>query len=66
MSQPPDITVLVNGKILLRDKRFVHFDEEQQREVVAEATRRAREVLARAGLTDRTYVPWRDCRDSDA
>lgn len=50
-------TVLVNGKIILRGREFVSFANE--REVLAEANVRAYEVIERAGLSERTYVPWR-------
>jgi len=50
-------TVMVNGKVLLREGRMVGFDREQ--EVLDEAPRRAAEVIERAGLTDRVFVDWR-------
>ncbi|MBU1228291.1 MAG: amidohydrolase family protein, partial [Actinobacteria bacterium] len=55
-------TVLVNGKVVLRDKQFVDFDKDQQKQIVEEATRRAREAIERAGIADRTFVPWRPYR----
>ncbi len=50
-------TVLVNGEVKLREGRLVGFDREE--EVLEEATRRAREVIERAGLTERVFVDWR-------
>jgi 5-methylthioadenosine/S-adenosylhomocysteine deaminase len=50
-------TVVVNGELRLRDGRLVGF--EQEREVLDEAKRRAREVIERAGLTERVFVHWR-------
>lgn len=49
--------VIINGVVRLREGRLVGFDHE--REVVEEATRRATEVIKRAGLADRVFVPWR-------
>ena len=50
-------TVIVNGKVLLREGQMVGFDREQ--EVLDEAPRRAAEVIERAGLTERVFVDWR-------
>jgi 5-methylthioadenosine/S-adenosylhomocysteine deaminase len=50
-------TVVVNGRVVLRDGDLVGFSGEQ--EVLAEATRRAGEVIERAGLGDRVNVHWR-------
>jgi 5-methylthioadenosine/S-adenosylhomocysteine deaminase len=50
-------TVVVNGRVVLRDGDLVGFPDEQQ--VLAEATRRAGEVIARAGLSERVHVHWR-------
>jgi cytosine/adenosine deaminase-related metal-dependent hydrolase len=50
-------TVVVDGRVVLRDGDLVGFDGE--REVLAEATRRAGEVIERAGLGDRVYQHWR-------
>jgi 5-methylthioadenosine/S-adenosylhomocysteine deaminase len=50
-------TVVVNGEFRLRDGELVGFDGERQ--VLEEATARAAEVIDRAGLTDRVFVPWR-------
>lgn len=50
-------TVLVDGKVLLRGGELVSFADE--RDVLDEATARAREVIKRAGLTERVFVPWR-------
>jgi 5-methylthioadenosine/S-adenosylhomocysteine deaminase len=56
-------TVLIDGKLRLRGGELVGFDREQ--EVLDEATRRAREVIARAGITDRVFVDWRVSWDDD-
>jgi 5-methylthioadenosine/S-adenosylhomocysteine deaminase len=50
-------TVLVNGEIRLRDGRLVVGVDE--REVLAEARRRARAVIERAGLGERVLQHWR-------
>jgi hypothetical protein len=50
-------TVVVNGRVVLHQGDLVGFDGEQ--DVLAEATRRAGEVIARAGLGDRVYQHWR-------
>lgn len=50
-------TVMVNGEIKLRGGQLVGFDREG--EVLEEATRRAKEVIERAGLTERVFVDWR-------
>jgi 5-methylthioadenosine/S-adenosylhomocysteine deaminase len=50
-------TVVINGELRLREGRLVGF--EQEREVLDEATQRAREVIERAGLTERVFVHWR-------
>jgi 5-methylthioadenosine/S-adenosylhomocysteine deaminase len=50
-------TVVINGELRLRGGRLVGFD--QEREVLDEAKRRAREVIERAGLTKRVFVHWR-------
>jgi hypothetical protein len=49
--------VVINGELRLRGGRLVGFD--QEREVLDEAKRRAREVIERAGLTKRVFVHWR-------
>jgi 5-methylthioadenosine/S-adenosylhomocysteine deaminase len=49
-------TVVVDGRVVLRGGELV-FDGE--REVLAEATRRAGEVIGRAGLSERVYAHWR-------
>jgi cytosine/adenosine deaminase-related metal-dependent hydrolase len=50
-------TVVVDGRVVLRNGDLVGFDGEQ--EALAEATRRAGEVIERAGLGDRVYQHWR-------
>ena len=50
-------TVIVNGKVLLRSGELVGFDREQ--EVLEEATRRAQEVIERAGIGERVSVHWK-------
>ena len=50
-------TVIVDGRVVLRDGELVGFDGEQQ--VLAEATRRAGEVIDRAGLSERVHAHWR-------
>jgi 5-methylthioadenosine/S-adenosylhomocysteine deaminase len=49
-------TVVVNGKIRLRDGELVGFTGE--RELLKEATARATEVIHRAGLAERVFVDW--------
>jgi 5-methylthioadenosine/S-adenosylhomocysteine deaminase len=51
-------TVMVNGKVLIRDGHMVGFD--RQKEIMEEAPHRAAEVIERAGLTKRVFVDWRD------
>ncbi len=53
--------VLVNGRTVLRDGELVGFSGEQ--EVLAEAERRAREAIERAGISERVFVPWRKSFD---
>ena len=50
-------TGLINGEVLLRHGELVGFDQERQ--VLDEARQRAAEVIQRAGLSQRVYVPWR-------
>jgi cytosine/adenosine deaminase-related metal-dependent hydrolase len=50
-------TVVVNGRVVLRDGELAGFSREQ--EVLDEATRRAGEAIQRAGLAERVYVHWR-------
>jgi cytosine/adenosine deaminase-related metal-dependent hydrolase len=50
-------TVVVDGRVVLRSGELASFDGE--REVLAEATRRAAEVIGRAGLSERAYAHWR-------
>ena len=50
-------TVIVDGKVRLRQGELVGFDGE--REVLAEANRRAREALARTNLSDKASGLWR-------
>jgi 5-methylthioadenosine/S-adenosylhomocysteine deaminase len=50
-------TVLINGELRLRHGELVGFDQEHQ--VLDEARHRAAEVIDRAGLSQRVYVPWR-------
>jgi cytosine/adenosine deaminase-related metal-dependent hydrolase len=50
-------TVVVDGEVRLRGGELVGFDGE--REILAEATRRAHDVIERAGLTDRVFAHWR-------
>jgi 5-methylthioadenosine/S-adenosylhomocysteine deaminase len=50
-------TVLINGEVRLRHGELVGFDQEHQ--VLDEARQRAAEVIDRAGLSQRVYVPWR-------
>lgn len=49
-------TVLVDGRVVMRGGELVFPGE---REVLEEATARAREVIKRAGLDERVFVPWR-------
>lgn len=49
-------TVLVDGKVVMRGGELVFAGE---REVLVEATARAREAIKRAGLDERVFVPWR-------
>jgi len=50
-------TVLVDGKVVMRGGELVSFPNE--REVLDEATARAREAIKRAGLDERVFVAWR-------
>jgi 5-methylthioadenosine/S-adenosylhomocysteine deaminase len=50
-------TVLVDGKVLLRGGELQGFDREQ--ELLAEARRRAADVVERAGITSRVSEAWR-------
>ncbi len=50
-------TVLVNGRLLLRNGELVGFDREK--DVLAEARARAHECIVRAGIAERVYVDWR-------
>jgi 5-methylthioadenosine/S-adenosylhomocysteine deaminase len=50
-------TVVINGEVRLRHGELVGFD--QEKEVLAEATRRAHEAIERAGLTSRVFQDWR-------
>jgi 5-methylthioadenosine/S-adenosylhomocysteine deaminase len=50
-------TVMVNGRVVLRHGELVGFPHE--REVLKEATARARSAIERAGLASRVFVPWR-------
>jgi 5-methylthioadenosine/S-adenosylhomocysteine deaminase len=50
-------TVLVNGVVKLRGGNLVGFDDEK--EVLAEATRRATDAIERAGLATRVFQHWR-------
>jgi 5-methylthioadenosine/S-adenosylhomocysteine deaminase len=50
-------TVLINGRVRLREGRLVGFDREE--EVLEEARRRAREAICRAHLDQRVFVDWR-------
>lgn len=54
-------TVVVNGKVLLRDGELVGFTGEA--DVLAEAERRATDAIKRAGIADRVFVPWRKSYD---
>ncbi|HZS93922.1 MAG TPA: amidohydrolase [Chloroflexota bacterium] len=55
-------TVLINGQVRLQGGELVGFGAEQ--EVLAEARRRAAEVIDRAGLTERVSVAWRKQEES--
>jgi 5-methylthioadenosine/S-adenosylhomocysteine deaminase len=48
--------VIINGAVRLRDGELVGFSSEQ--DVLEEARHRAREVIARAGLTDEVFIDW--------
>ena len=50
-------TVIVNGKVLLRDGKLVGFSDELA--VIEEATARAHDVIRRAGIADKVFVDWR-------
>jgi cytosine/adenosine deaminase-related metal-dependent hydrolase len=50
-------TVVIDGELRLHGGELVGFDRE--REVLEEATARAREVIERAGLAQRVFVHWR-------
>lgn len=50
-------TVMVNGKVLLRNSELTGFDREQ--EVLAEARSRAVDALRRAGIEHRVADQWR-------
>lgn len=50
-------TVMVNGKVLLRNSELTAFDREQ--EVLSEARSRAAEALRRAGIEHRVEAQWR-------
>jgi 5-methylthioadenosine/S-adenosylhomocysteine deaminase len=50
-------TVIVNGKVLLRDGNLVGFSDELA--VIEEATARAHDVIRRAGIADKVFVDWR-------
>ena len=50
-------TVIVNGKVLLRNGKLVGFADEQS--VIEEATARAHDVIRRAGIADKVFVDWR-------
>jgi 5-methylthioadenosine/S-adenosylhomocysteine deaminase len=50
-------TVLVDGKVVLRGGELASFDAE--REVLVEATARARAAIERAGLAERVFADWR-------
>jgi 5-methylthioadenosine/S-adenosylhomocysteine deaminase len=50
-------TVIVNGKVLLRDGKLVGFRDEAR--VIEEATARAHDVIRRAGIADKVFVDWR-------
>jgi cytosine/adenosine deaminase-related metal-dependent hydrolase len=50
-------TVVVNGKVLLRNGKLMGFADEQS--VMEEATARAHDVIRRAGIADKVFVDWR-------
>jgi 5-methylthioadenosine/S-adenosylhomocysteine deaminase len=50
-------TVIVNGKVLLRDGKLVGFSDELA--IIEEATARAHDVIRRAGIADKVFVDWR-------
>ncbi len=50
-------TVVINGKVLLRDGELVNFAGES--DVIAEATARAHAVIERAGIGDKVFIDWR-------
>jgi 5-methylthioadenosine/S-adenosylhomocysteine deaminase len=50
-------TVIVNGKVLLRDRKLVGFSDEVA--VIEEAIARAHDVIRRAGIADKVFVDWR-------
>ncbi len=50
-------TVIINGKVRLRDGDLVGFTGET--DVLTEAAAHAHEVIERAGLADKVYVDWR-------
>ncbi len=50
-------TVVINGKVLLRDGELVNFTGES--DVIAEATARAHAVIERAGIGDKVFMDWR-------
>lgn len=50
-------TVIVNGKVLLRNSQLTTFDGEQ--EVLSEARSRAADALRRAGIEHRVEAHWR-------
>jgi 5-methylthioadenosine/S-adenosylhomocysteine deaminase len=50
-------TVIINGKLRLRNGHLVAFKDEA--EVIEEATRRAHDVIRRAGIAEKVFVDWR-------
>ena len=50
-------TVIVNGKVLLREGKLMGFSDEVA--VIEEATARAHDVIRRAGIADKVFVDWR-------
>ncbi|MCZ4493440.1 MAG: amidohydrolase [Conexibacter sp.] len=50
-------TVVINGELRLHRGELIGFGRE--REVLEEATARAREVIERAGIAERVFVHWR-------
>ncbi len=50
-------TVIVNGRVRLRDGQLVGFTGEA--DVIEEATARAHDVIHRAGIAERVFVDWR-------